>query len=649
MRRVCIAIGVSRAEGLTPLRAAATAAEEVGEWAELSGFADPADIEVLTDRDVPVTIERIAGAFGRLLPMGQATDALLLHFAGHGLREDNTRTLWLPTNWRTELRAIAVERLKNRLSDFGIANVTIISDACKALANDRDTSDLTPDGVLGAGTSAGVRPIFDRYDAVHDVESAFMVPGAKPEGSRCIFSGALMEALWGATTALDEHYPGKVTPGSLADHLSTRVEELCAIYQLSCEPQCLPGRPADHLIYFDQGAVDPAQIPALPAWPAPISVAQPQPLAPGALSRKERRRIETSILGRKIGNTNPDISTFDRGLGLPDLTRRRLDNWVDKIAVAPDSTEALSSTEIDWLKGKARGEVEGSLVAARQQERRRASISAFGEVVLPETPANLLFASVTPVAVWSRARVQQIGLNQWQASDSASEQLLVEYDDDIFLPVVVYPDLTTVVVRDNQGANGWLFRSRYEMSSSNRASADILARMQSNDLPPSDVDEVAAVMRHSKHGDPMLGAICAYLYDYSGDLDNIRRMAYFYALNGQPIPYDIALMGELATRSLDRPGYSAEVPAVAKRAREPDSDLPNFVTRATKATSGNVGGLCPWLRQGWDFVEAPTDREAPLVQGLPDVRRHLLPETFTSFDDEGGRILVDHWNMERWV
>jgi hypothetical protein len=243
MRRVCIAIGVSRAEGLTPLRAAAKAAEEVGEWAELSGFAEPADIEVLTDREVPVTIERIASAFERLLPIGKATGALLLHFAGHGLREDNTRTLWLPTNWRSELRAIAVERLKNRLSDFGIANVTIISDACKALANDRDTSDLTPDGVLGAGTSAGVRPIFDRYDAVHDVESAFMVPGPNPDESRCIFSGALMEALWGAATALDEHFPGKVTPGSLADHLSTRVEELCATYQLNCEPQCLPGRP----------------------------------------------------------------------------------------------------------------------------------------------------------------------------------------------------------------------------------------------------------------------------------------------------------------------------------------------------------------------------------------------------------------------
>ena len=91
--------------------------------------------------------------------MGTKTDTLIWHFAGHGLREDNTRILWLPTNWRSELRAIAVERLKYRLSVFRISNVTIISDACKALPNNKDTSDLTPDGVLGAGTSAGVRPI----------------------------------------------------------------------------------------------------------------------------------------------------------------------------------------------------------------------------------------------------------------------------------------------------------------------------------------------------------------------------------------------------------------------------------------------------------------------------------------------------------
>lgn len=594
MRRVCIAIGVSRAEGLAPLRAAATAAEEIGQWAELSGFAKREDIQVLTDRRAPVTIELIAETLGRLLPIGKQTDALLLHFAGHGLREDNTRTLWLPTNWQTTLRAIAVERLKNRLSDFGIANVTIISDACKGLANDKDTSDLTPDGVLGAGTSAGSRPIFDRFDAVHDVESAFMIPGATPAESRCLFSGAIIEALWGAPSAIDAHYPGKVTPGSLADYLSMRVAELCTTYQLSCEPQTLPGRPADHLIYFDASQVDAELIPALPAWPTPVRSVEP--------------------------------GTEEKG-----------------------AFEGPSQTELSWLTAKARGEAERSLLQNRKMVRRQATADAFLQPSIPvKEKTNLILGGGMVKSVWSCKPVCRVATDQWFANiDGASQQLVVEYKDGIFVPLVIYRGLATIAARDLRGTNGWLLREYYGHYSAFDPAIDILNRMQSGDLPPSHVDEVAAVLRKDKHGNPVLGAICSYLYDFSGDLDSIRRMAFFYTLHGQPIPYDIALMGEIPTRR-DGLHYMADVPAVRSRPLKGGENLPDFVTNETSHAVGPVGGRCPWLRQGWDFVDAPTDREVALVQNLPDIRKHLLPETFTSFNREGGEALISYWGMEGW-
>lgn len=608
MRRVCIAIGVSLAEGLAPLRAAATAAEEIGQWAELSGFAKREDIQVLTDRQAPVTIELIAATLERLLPMGQQADALLLHFAGHGLREDNTRTLWLPTNWRTTLRAIAVERLKNRLSDFGIANVTIISDACKGFAQDRDTSDLTPDGVLGAGTGLGSRPIFDRFDAVHDIESAFMIPGPTPADSRCLFSGAVIEALWGATEAIDPRHPGKVTPGSLADYLSSRVAELCAKYQLGCQPQNVPGRPEDHLIYFDQSQVDASVIPILPAWPAPVGAA------------------------------------FER----PDWAGPRAE---EKGAFDDPSSNvgATSQVELSWWGARAQGEAERSIVDVRKEKRRRATASAFLEPGRPRSKrANLLFGGGEARAIWSCTPVRRVAADEWFVTTRTgiSQQLVVEYEDGIFVPVVVYSGLVTVAARDARGTNGWLLRE-----SSNNHSSDttvgILSRMQSGDLPPSEVDEVAAVLRQSKHGNPVIGAICSYLYDYAGDLDSIRRMAFFYANRGQPVPYDVALMGELLAQ--DRgPNAVVEVPAVRTRRANSRGRLPDFVTNATPRTVGAVAGSCPWLRQGWDFVEAPTDREEALVHGLPDIRTHLLPETFTSLTREGGEVLTKFWGMEQW-
>jgi len=532
--------------------------------------------------------------------MGKQTDALLLHFAGHGLREDNTRTLWLPTDWRTELRAIAVERLKNRLSDFGIANVTIISDACKALANDKDTSDLTPDGVLGAGTSAGKRPVFDRYDAVHDVEAAFMIPGPTPAESRCLFSGALIEALWGATTALDPHHPGKVTPGSLADYLCSRVSELCTTYQLNCEPQCLPGRPPDHLIYFDQAQVNADLVSPLPAWPEP-------PDAVGTTSPP--RVVKKDAFDQVEGDTEPVI----------------------------------------WLRGLARANLERSRVDQAKAMRRKAASTAFNVDRVPySNEANLLFGGGLATAIWSTRPIRRVADDRWLVDlRGGAQQVVAEYDDGVFVPILVYRHLTTIAARDGRGTNGWLVspgadhRLMYD-------EIEILLRMQSGDLPPSEVDNLVARLRTGKHINPMIGAICAYLYDYVGDLDSIRRMAFFYTRYGQPIPYDIVLMGELRIHTRQDSNNFAHVPPVEPRPFPANPHLPDFVTRATPAARGKIGGACPWLRKGWDFVDALTDREKPLAYSLADIRKHLLPETFTSLNQDGGRMLTELWGMKRW-
>lgn len=573
----------------------------------LSGFAKPEDVEVLTDLDEPVTIARIAGALLRLLPLGTATDTLLLHFAGHGLREDNTRTLWLPTDWRTSLRAVAVERLKNRLSDFGVANVTIISDACKGLSSDRATSDLTPDGVLGAGISAGTRPIFDRFDAVHDVESAFMVPGPTPERSRCLFSGALIEGLWGAEKARDRHFPGKVTPGSLTDYLDLRVGELCRTYRLDCTPQSYPGRPADHLIYFDANAVDAGAIPPPPEWPAPVAVGS-RSVAPAGIEQKD-------------------------AFGLDD---------------------APSETEIDWVRAKARDEVERSLGEERRLHRAKKTFSTLVTNASPIDPSsNLLLGGKgrTSSAIWSCVPIERRGPREWKVEvDAPSCQLVVEHSDGMFVPLLVCPGLLTIASRDRHLPGGWLFRSFHEEALDLAAAVEVLIRTQANELAPRQVDEVATLLRRSKHGNPALGAICSYLYDYVGDLESIRRMAWFYAERAQPIPYDVAMVGELITRPTEG-GLIAEVPAVEERRHSVHAHAPNpprFVTRATGGASGFIGGLCPWLRQGWDFVDVSSDRDAPALRGLPDVRRHLLPATFTAFNSKGGRMLTEHWGMTRW-
>jgi hypothetical protein len=142
--------------------------------------------------------------------------------------------------------------------------------------------------------------------------------------------------------------------------------------------------------------------------------------------------------------------------------------------------------------------------------------------------------------------------------------------------------------------------------------------------------------------------IAAYLYDVIGDLDSIRRMAYFYTLNNQPIPYDIAFMGMIPTERLGDGQLLAHVPAVPERTkrhqdREP---LPSWVTRNTPAAGGLVAGRCPWLKQGWDHAASPEEVELPMVDGLAAERRHLKPSNFTVLNASGGQGLIQRWGLK---
>lgn len=619
MRRACLAIGVSRAAGLAPLVAAARAAEEIGEWASRSSFAAPEDVVILTDRDpnTPVTIPRIRQAIEALMPRGRHTDAFLLYFAGHGLRESNTRTLWLPTDWKSELRAISVELLRSRLVKLGPASLTIISDACKTLPSDVDGADLTPDAILGSGHSAGSQPSFDRFDAAHDGAAAFTVPGETPEQSRCLFSGALVEALWGQhDTAFDRHLTGKVTPGSLADYLDSRLAELGKIYGLRCQPSSTPGRPEDHVIYFDRGQPLAGPKPPAVSWPSPV---------------KERRPVPSDRFYRieKGGASFPPI-------GLEYIGRA--------------GAVSLPSHQSDWIAARRKSEDARAIAEVQLRARGEHIAQAFKRGASDfQTDASLILEGGRACRIWSRQRFDPGDRNRWhlECEPQQAVQLVIEYDDGLFVPALVYPDRTTIATRDDAGATGWMCVTHYNSDVHAASSAKVLVDLQSGTLNPARVDRIAGEMRRQKHLNPMIGAICSYLYDYIGDRDSIRRMASFYVRRHQDIPYDIALMGELALREGER-GIEAVVPAVAARCHVAGNDLPEFVVQATPEGEGRIAGFFPWLRQGWDALATLTETEQLLADAMPTLARHLRPGAFTAFDDGGGGIAIDHWQLRGW-
>jgi hypothetical protein len=124
-------------------------------------------------------------------------------------------------------------------------------------------------------------------------------------------------------------------------------------------------------------------------------------------------------------------------------------------------------------------------------------------------------------------------------------------------------------------------------------------------------------------------------------------MAYFYVSYGQPVPFDIALLGAMNVTRDGQGGLRLHVPEVkARKPRDGGPNLPGYVTQATRAGEGAIGGRCPWLGLGWDYVGLPRPEWAPLVDGLADHAHEIRRSGFTVLPKQVGLVLANSWGLE---
>lgn len=268
-RRAALAIGVSDAPPLPFLGGAATGAREFHEWAQRFGY----ESRLVTDESEPITAPRLRREFEAVLSTnGPGVHRFIIYFAGHGVIREVEEGLWLLSDWNREMRAVAVEVLKRRLRMYRVNQVAIFADACRTLPADIDTADLTPDALLGKGPGPrSVTMPVDKFIAAQDGTQAFMIPGKDPGDDRCLFSGAVLSALWGTQQeAFSKLLPGKVTSRSLGTYLQTEVPRLAETYKLTLVPSVSPSFPENDDIYYGDGP--PVDAPIFPPWPRPGSL-----------------------------------------------------------------------------------------------------------------------------------------------------------------------------------------------------------------------------------------------------------------------------------------------------------------------------------------------------------------------------------------
>jgi len=197
------------------------------------------------------------------------------------------------------------------------------------------------------------------------------------------------------------------------------------------------------------------------------------------------------------------------------------------------------------------------------------------------------------------------------------------------------------LVRDEYGVIGIIYRDLDAPPHIAAPTEEALAALEGGTLRADAATDLAVQLREWKHTDPVLGVISAYLYDAIGDVDSIRRMASFYAQNNEAIPYDIALLGGLGGGKTER-GFMVEVPEVNERSPRTDAESKRFWTYCRmEARGGLVGGLWPWMRQGWVFLDDPSDVGSPLIlPGLVELRSGLMRSRFTTFEKDAALALA---------
>ncbi|TAJ39330.1 MAG: hypothetical protein EPO55_12805 [Reyranella sp.] len=604
-RMVALAIGVSDAKRLRYLRGALNSATEFAKWATAFGY----EAKLLTDETEPVTIPRLRAELdGLLQPAAKPIHRLLLYFAGHGLIREAEEGLWLLSDWYDEFRAVAVEGLRRKLYLHGINQIAIFADACRSLPASIEVSDLIPDHVLGRGPVGRMEPAIDKFIAAQDGAEAFAIPGPNPEDDRCLFSGVLLEGLWGTKpNAFSKLLKDKVTSRSLAEYLKAEVPPLAKRYRLTLVPSVSPTFPEGDDVYFGDGATP--MPPAFPAWPAD-----------GPISRM---------------NTDEEVER-------PELVSH---GYLTSVSPKMNSRLMREILRSEFSLEAHKRSVQSIL---RDQPRPPSF----------ETGAGFAVAGRSVRAVWTPADVfaESHGqANWWRLGQLAGYQLarpvpfLIEFDDGLFLATTAIPRFISTVLRDQRGVSALIYREIGTSPEIATSTENAIATMESGVLLADTLTDLAVELRQGKHADPVRGVISAYLYESIGDIDNIRRMAFYYIQHNQPIPYDIALLAHLQCDRRNDGLLWAEVPAVPKRKpRTGEESKYDWTYEATSFAKGVVGGFWPWMRQGWTFCDDAADgRSALVTPGLTDLIRDLTSGRFATLNALGGQRLAKLFNLVR--
>lgn len=590
-KRAAVCIGVNRAEGMTPLLAAAKGARDFAAWATAQGC----DVALLVDEDqAEVTSGQIFKAIRTVVEAG-TYEQLFIYFSGHGVLLAPGTEYWLlsgaPLNANEAVNLLrSVEDARNA----GIPHVLFISDACRSAAPAAPLNGVVGGSIFPNRAMGPQSGEVDVFFATRPGDPAWEVPEAEAtQHYRGLFTDCLLKALRAPDSLMAENPPGSapelfiITSRRLKPHLEAQVplDAAAVNIQLNQQPQVRVETASPK--YF-------ALVP-----PPPPSAKPPIPQHDFNYNYREYRYKGSRGLGGRGGMTFPPIARD----GLPQAAGQ-----------APDPAAIKLAREVEGLRGHP------ALLPADTATGFTLVGTAVALLVAPSWVADFPASHSDPHLQHIRLTrhpetkegqpVAGSVLLQFQGGTGTLLAILpgfigvVTVAEGRVLNVNYLPALTTT--RSRAQADGAAARERV------KALAAVNARYgEFNPLAPQ--TEPFTAWLQAPHGfDPTLGLYAAYAYAQQGQYAQVAAIRRWLAEDPELPPlFDVEL---LAARYPD-----------ARYQQAPAADASFPVVPQT-----------PLLAQGWALLTP----DNPLYQPLHGrLRPHLLPSLWTTYTPEGIAIV----------
>lgn len=307
----------------------------------------------------------------------------------------------------------------------------------------------------------------------------------------------------------------------------------------------------------------------------------------------------------------------------------------------PDAGSSLPST-----KGLNRGSgayYEGTSVpdhvakfASRlRRDAKQGAWMGAAAVVVPDEP-------VTGIALSSRASIPKRAGHGWTVSqDLDGSPFLAELASGLWVGAAIYRGRACVLSMGPHGTESLLYVSSTPehdgLSRVQPLAINAIAELSAGSLGPDQALDFATMLRWGKHDDPTLGVLAAYMYARASDLDSVRGLAWWYVHYRQPIPFDVAMLAEVALEDTGTELVAQIPPVQGRKPRTVLEERNASLLEDRPGCVGRVAGTFPWMRQGWRLL----DSAEPLLRPMSEYASELRPAPFTTLTASAGQALAE--------